>query len=71
MPRQKSVTSIDKQIKTQKERIASARARYDRLCQELADLQHERDKLMAQEIVTAMKKSGKTYRDIMTFLQAS
>ena len=31
-------------------------------------VQHERELAMGQEILSAMKKSGKSYREIMTFL---
>ena len=35
---------------------------------ELLQFQHERELAMGQEILSAMKKSGKSYREIMTFL---
>lgn len=34
-------------------------------------MQAERDSLMALEIVEAMKRSGKSYDELMTFLKAS
>ena len=48
--------------------IAAAKERYERLCRELLQLQQERELAMGQEILNAMKKSGKSYREIMTFL---
>ena len=41
------------------------------LCQELEKRQQERDVIMAQELVRAMRKSGKTYHEVMTFLHPS
>ena len=46
----------------------ATKERYERLCRELLQLQHERELAMGQEILSAMKKSGKSYREIMTFL---
>lgn len=70
MPRRKSIASIEAQISALKVSINAAKNRYSRLCKELEQLQSERDAAMSQEILQAMKKSGKSYREIMTFLQA-
>lgn len=66
MPRRKSIASIDAKISDLQKKAAAAKERYERLCREL--LQHERELAMGQEILSAMKKSGKSYREIMTFL---
>ena len=58
MPGRKSTAAIDVQINALK-KIALSKARYDRQCQELA-----------QEIVHVLKKSGKSCRELMTFLHA-
>lgn len=68
MPRRKSIASIDAKISDLQKKAAAAKERYERLCQELLQLQHERELAMGQEILSAMKKSGKSYREIMTFL---
>ena len=70
MPKRKLIASIDAQIITCKNRIAKAKVRYDKLCDELRMLQAERDWVMSQKILTAMKKSGRSYDKLMTFLQA-
>lgn len=54
-----------------KKRISAAKIRYEKLCQELEKRQQERDVIMAQELVRAMRKSGKTYHEVMTFLHPS
>lgn len=66
MPRRKSIASIDAKISDLQKKAAAAKERYERLCRELLQLQHEL--AMGQEILSAMKKSGKSYREIMTFL---
>ena len=71
MPRRKSIVSIDAQICTCKKKIAKARERYDKLCDELQTLQTEREQAMSQNILAAMKKSGRSYDELMTFLQVS
>lgn len=71
MPRRKSIASIDAQISTRKTKIAKAKKRYDKLCDELQTLQAEREQAMSQNILAAMKKSGRSYDELMTFLQVS
>lgn len=39
-------------------------------CDELQALQAERELVMSQKILAAMKKSGRSYDELMTFLQA-
>ena len=51
-----------------RKKAAATKERYERLCRELLQLQHERELAMGQEILSTMKKSGKSYREIMTFL---
>ena len=53
------------------EKISATKKRYEKLCQDHQQVQHEREQVMSREILKAMKKSGKSYREIMTFLQAS
>ena len=70
MSRRKSMSSIETEISALKEKIAAAKKHYENLCLELEKRQEERDLILAQEVVQAMRKSGKTYRELMTFLQA-
>ena len=69
MPRQKSIESIDAQISACKNKIAKAKAYYNKLCSELQALQEERELVMSQKILAAMKQSGRSYDELMTFLQ--
>ena len=70
MPKRKSIASIDAKIIICKNRIAKAKVRYDKLCDELHMLQAEREMIMSQKILAAMKKSGRSYDELMTFLKA-
>lgn len=47
MPRRKSIASIDAQICTCKKKIAKAKERYDKLCDELQTLRTEREQAMS------------------------
>ena len=71
MPKRKSIASIDAKNIICKNRIAKAKVRYDKLCDELHMLQAEREMVMSQKILAAMKKSGRSYDELMTFLKAS
>lgn len=68
MTRRKTIASIESQINKVKMKISNTKKRYDQLCDELEKLQAERDSTVGLEIVEAMKRSGKTYSEIMTFL---
>ena len=68
MSRRRSIKVLERDIAKLKAQIVRTKARYDRQCKELSDLQAERDQVMAAEILAALKSSGKSYREIMTFL---
>lgn len=68
MSRRRSVKVIEREISLEKNRILRAKARYDAHCKRLSDLQAEREKVMAEDIITALKRSGKSYQELMTFL---
>ena len=57
------------QISACKNKIAKAKAYYNKLCSELQALQEERELVMSQKILAAMKQSGRSYDELMTFLQ--
>ena len=68
MSRRRSVKAIDHKIDLLKAKIAKTKSRYDKQCLALSELQSERDKLLAEEIIIALKRSGKSYHELMTFL---
>ncbi|MDO4938116.1 MAG: hypothetical protein Q4E62_09380 [Sutterellaceae bacterium] len=69
MPRRKSLSTIQKQIdKTQQEMVA-LKKRYDELGDYLLDLNAEYEEIQALIIADKLKKSGKTFEELMTFLE--
>ena len=68
MGRPKTIRSIDAKIEAVKGKIQKAKKRYDNLCNELIELQQQRDEVMAHEILVALKASGKSCQELMTFL---
>lgn len=71
MARQKSVASIDAEIERLKKRISAAKKRYECLCDELESLQQRREDILGQEVMRALRRSGRTYDELMTFLGKS
>ena len=71
MPRRKSMSSIDAEISALKDTISATKTRYENLCRDLEKLQQEREMVLAQDLVRALRKSGKAYHELMTFLQAA
>jgi len=51
-----------------KDMLAKARDRYDSLAKELEELMDRKREIQAKEIMTAFTKSGKSYCEIMNFL---
>lgn len=68
MPRSKSLTSVDAKIKKIQLKMIAAQKRYDRLAEELKGLNDERARIEADLIAAAFRKSGKSFSQLMTFL---
>lgn len=68
MPRSKSLKSIETKIDQVKVQIKATKARYTSLCKEVQRLEQARETALALEIVQALKKSRKSYDELMTFL---
>ena len=68
MPKPKLVKTIDAKIREVQARMAAAKARYNSLSTQLAELQVEREELIGKEVMTAFRKSGRSYEELMTFL---
>lgn len=68
MPRRKSLETIDALIEQKRSTIERLKARQEKLCGELRELQQERDTIQAWEILSALKKSRRSYRELMVFL---
>lgn len=68
MPKPKLVKTIDAKIREVQAQMAAAKARYNSLSTQLAELQVEREELIGKEVMTAFRKSGRSYEELMTFL---
>ncbi len=68
MARTKTISSIDSEIAKTQEMLAKAKSRYDSLAKELKTLMDKKREMQSQEIMTAFIKSGKSYSEIMNFL---
>ena len=69
VPRQKTVASIETKMDALKRKISRVKKLHEELCKELIVLGAQRKEAMAREVLVAMKKSGKSYNELMIFLQ--
>lgn len=64
----KNNTSIDEEIVKQEEQVTKSKEKYDADVKKLKDLYAKRDEIKKKELLEAVKKSNRTYEDIMKFL---
>jgi len=69
MARMKSISTIEVEITKVKEELSKLQAKQDTLAAKLRDLQKQKRDHEAKEIMDAYIKSGKSYQELMTFLQ--
>jgi predicted CopG family antitoxin len=70
MARTKTISSIDSDIVKTQEMLAKAKNRYDSLAEDLKTLIDKKRELQSREILAAFIKSGKSYGEIMNFLDS-
>lgn len=68
MARKKSTESIDIEIAKVKSDMSKLQDRYDKLADKLKDLQDQKRRMEADALMDAYLKSGKSFDEIMTFL---
>lgn len=69
MARTKSMASIDTEIVKVQEQLERLQARYDKTTEKLEQLQEQKKKLQADQIMEAYLASGKSFDELMTFLK--
>lgn len=69
MARKRTSASIEAEIGRAKSEMSRLQDQYDKLAEKLKDLQAQKRKLEADAIIAAYSKSGKSFDEIMTFLQ--
>ena len=70
MARNRSITSIELEIVKKQDLLAKVKSRYDALADELKTLLEQKRELQAKEILAAFIKSGKSYDELMNFLDS-
>lgn len=70
MARKKTTAAIDAEITRVKADMSKLQDRYDKLAEKLKNLQAQKLKSEAEAIIAAYSKSGKSFDELMTFLQA-
>lgn len=68
MARMKSIATIDSEIAAAQEELMKIQARYDKAAAKLEELQEQKRQYEAKQIREAYAKSGKSFDEIMTFL---
>ena len=69
MARKKATESIDAEIVRVKATMSKLQDRYDILAKKLTDLEEQKRRRQAEEIMDAFLESGKSFDEIMTFLK--
>ena len=69
MARKKSTETIDSEIIKVKSDTSKLQDKYDKLAEKLKSLQEQKRRLEADTIMDAYLKSGKSFDEIMTFLE--
>lgn len=68
MARKKTIASIDSEIAKTQDTLVKAKAKYDAIAKNLEELREKKREHQAKEIMDAFMKSGKSYKEIMNFL---
>lgn len=69
MARMKSISTIEAEITWIKDELSKLQMKQDKLTLKLKELQEQKRNYEAKEIMDAYLKSGKSYEELMTFLQ--
>ncbi|MCH4033441.1 MAG: ErpK protein [Lachnospiraceae bacterium] len=69
MEEQSSFAQIDEAIRKQQDAVDKVKAKYDDEQKRLKELQRKKEQKALKAISTAMKKSTKTYEEVLAFIQ--
>ena len=70
MARTKSIDSIEAQIAKAREDLVKAKEKYDAVADNLESLMVQKKEHQARQIMEAFIRSGKSFQEIMNFLDA-
>ena len=68
MARKKSTEAIEAEINKTKSDMSRLQDKYDKLADKLKELQEQKRRIEGEAIMDAYLKSGKSFDEIMTFL---
>ena len=68
MARMKTISSIETELYKAETDLAKAQERVDKLAAKVLSLQKKKQEYEARQIMEAYKKSGKSFQELMTFL---
>jgi len=68
MARKKTVASIDSEIVRAQDALVKAKDKYDAIAKDLEELMEKKREHQARAIMDAFIKSGKSYKEMMNFL---
>ena len=69
MARMKTMTSIENEIKKIEDELKKLRNKQEELEAQLLDLQKTKQEIETQQVMKAFRKSGKSLRELMVFLE--
>lgn len=69
MEEQSSFAQIDEAIRKQQDAVDKVKAKYEDEQKRLKELQRKKEQKALKAISTAMKKSTKTYEEVLAFIQ--
>ena len=69
MAQRRTVAAIESEISRVKSDMSKIQDKYDKLAARLKDLQLQKLQIEVESIMAAYAKSGKSYNELMTFLQ--
>ena len=70
MGRSRTIASVEADIKQTQQALVKAKTRYDSIAEQLKTLMAEKERKQADAIVEAFTNSGKSFSEIMIFLDA-
>lgn len=68
MARKKSIATINRKIEETEAKLSAVSKRYDRITEQLKQLQKEKQDYEANEIIEAYRQSGRSLDEVLIFL---
>ena len=66
----KTGISLDRKIEVAQEKVVKTKEKYEAAVTELKQLMDKRDALKKEELIVAIKRSDKTYEEILEFINS-